>query len=490
MKEGLILHRYIVFFVLVMPFMLQAQNYRAIHGSSQAGGLGAANNPSSILHVPFSWDLTLFSVQEAHTTNAFYLADYSLLSHSDSVGIWGYNETSKRFAFTNLDIHLLNARIRLNERQAIAFGANLRSYMYAKTSKFTFMDTATKMRQLMDINRDNIPLKGEMQATAWAEVFATYAQNILDNERVILNAGITVGITRALAGAYLRAGNIGFTQTGSSPPKYILNDATLQYGYSANIDEADAAEKGSKRSAFTRGTMSSMSVSAGLEYIVPVNIAGDESNGYNYDLKIGLSVLDLGFNKYQYSINSRAFELNGKSIADTSLESRFENISSFKDINDTLASLSSSAAVLEGYFHVFQPARVVINVDKNIGGDFFVNGDITIPLTPLLGNKYLAIRDMNLVAVTPRIETKTWGAYLPFTINTRGQAWLGGAVKAVPVLLGLHNWGNVFAKNKMQKGGFYLALTLRPGPKQRQSTRDRMPKISRKQRRQLECPSF
>jgi len=484
------IHHWIIFLGLFIPFVLPAQNYRAIHGSSQAGGLGAANNPSSILHVPFSWDITLFSVQEAHTTNAFYLADYSLLSHRDSVSIFGRNETSKRFVFANQDIHLLNGRIRLNAHQAIAFGINLRSYIQAKTSKFTFNDTATEMRQYMNINRDNIPLSGEMTGMAWAEIFGTYAQTILDKEWAILNAGITVSVTRGLAGAYLRTGNIGFTATATNPAKYILNDATLEYGYSANIDDADAAEKGSKRPAFTRRTLSSIALNVGIEYIVPVEKSGDESNGYHYDLKIGLSVLDLGFNNYRYSNNSRSFVLDGGNLADTVLESRFDNINSLEDINDTLSGLSSSANVLTGYFRVFQPARVVLNVDKNIQDNFFVNGEITIPLTPLLGNSHHAVRDMNLIAITPRVETRTWGAYLPFTINARGQAWIGGAAKAGPVLLGLHNWANVFAKNKMQEGGFYLALTLKPGKKHNQSTRYKPPKISKDHRRQLECPKL
>jgi hypothetical protein len=30
-------------------------------------------------------------------------------------------------------------------------------------------------------------------------------------------------------------------------------------------------------------------------------------------------------------------------------------------------------------------------------------------------------------------------------------------------LLGVHNWATVFSKNKMQNGGAYIALIIRPG---------------------------
>jgi hypothetical protein len=478
-----------IFLVLLMPAILPAQNYQAIHGSSQAGGLGVANNPSSILHTPFSWDLTLFSVQEKHTTNGFYLDDYSLIHHGENAEVWGRNETSRRFVFANQDIHLLNARIRLNQQHAIAFGINLRSYIHAETSTFTFRDTATELEQIMGINRDNIPLDGNIKGSTWAEIFGTYAQTIFDNEFAVLNAGITVSVTRGLAGGYLRAGNLGFTPAViNGRTRYVLNDATLEYGYAGNIDDADEAPKGSKRSAFTRRTLSSIALSAGLEFIVPVKKISDESNSYHYDLKIGLSVLDLGFNNYNYSRNSRAFVLDGGNIPDSVLEDRFDDVNSIEDINDTLATMASSASTPTGNFRIFQPARIVLNIDKNIQGNFFVNGELTVSLTPLLGKKHLVVRDMNLIAITPRYETKTLGVYFPFTINTSGQAWIGGAVKAGPVLFGLHNWANVFAKNKIQEGGFYLAFTFRPGKKHNTSIKS--PKISKELRRQLECPRF
>lgn len=480
--------RWIIYWGLLMPSLVRAQNYRAIHGSSWAGALGAANNPSSIVHVPFKWDLTLFSVQETHSTNAFYVEDFSLLSHAKNIKVKGQNGTGKGLVFANQDIHLFNGRVRLNEEQAIAFGVNIRSYVEAKTSRVTYSDTADDLRQIMNVNRDHVPLQGNLQGTAWAEIFGTYARTIFDNERRVLNAGLTVSITRGLAGGYLRAGNIGFEAT-ADPGKYVLSDATLEYGYSINIDDADEAEK-NKRSAFTRRTLSSVSLSAGLEYIIPVEKDGDESNGYQYDLKIGVSVLDLGFNNYRYSANSRAFVLDGANIADSALESKFDNVSSIEDINDTIASLSSSVSSFNGFFRVFQPARIVVNIDKNIMGDLFVNGELTLPLTPLLGKRNLLIREMNLLAITPRIENRLWGVYLPFTMNTRGQAWVGGALKAGPVLFGLHNWANVFAKNKIQKGGFYLALTFRPGKKRDHTAREKRIKLSKQHRQQLNCPSF
>lgn len=71
--------------LLLMPFVLMktvsvAQNYQAINGSSYAGSLGPSFNPSSIVHVPYSWDVTLFAFQFKNATNGIKINNYSWLS--------------------------------------------------------------------------------------------------------------------------------------------------------------------------------------------------------------------------------------------------------------------------------------------------------------------------------------------------------------------------------------------------------------------------
>ena len=120
-------------FLLSCNFLL-AQNYQAINGSSYAGSLAPSSNPAGIVHVPYAWDITPFSVQLKQATNAFKIENYSLLSSPKNIEISGINGTKQRFEFTNQDIRILNARISLNSKVAIAFGANVRNYIYATTS--------------------------------------------------------------------------------------------------------------------------------------------------------------------------------------------------------------------------------------------------------------------------------------------------------------------------------------------------------------------
>jgi len=481
------------FILLLIFYSLQAQDYRAIHGSSYAGALGAANNPASIVHVPFKWDVTPLAVQLKQSTNLLTINNFSLLSPGSNVTVTANTGNERRFLMSNQDIKILNARIRLNEKSAIAFGASVRSYVSVKTSKLNWLDTVANVRDFMRLNMSNSPLSADIRTNGWAEVYGSYARTVLENDNGILYAGITVKVNRGLAGSYLTAA--GFYQapgTVHNQPGFLLSNGLLEYGYSSSLDAWDSSgTSAEQRKLFLKKTYSTIAISIGAEYIIPA----ESENFYDYDLKVGASLLDLGFNNFQYSNNSRSAVLNRSNISDSLIQATFENLQNAGDVPDSLQQIAGSVAVLNGNFKVFQPARLVINADKHIAGNFFINGDLTIPLSAVFVKQQLFVRDMNLLTLTPRFETRLFGFYLPASLNTEMQFWLGGALKAGPLLLGIHNWTNVFSKNKSQNGGAYLALTFRPGRKHDEDGerggegRLKSKRIGGKKVRQYDCPA-
>jgi hypothetical protein len=143
---------------------------------------------------------------------------------------------------------------------------------------------------------------------------------------------------------------------------------------------------------------------------------------------------------------------------------------------------------LSGNFVVYQPTRLLINFDQHVAHNFFINTELSIPILSLLTKKVFVLKDMNLLAITPRWELKNVGVYLPILFNNRKQLWVGAALKLGPVLLGTHNLGNLFSKNTMHTGGGYIAITIRPwGKKNKQATlpQDKLPA---RETRNLECP--
>lgn len=489
-----------VFYIVVLvgfSASLYGQNYQAMHGSSYAGSLGVANNPASIVHVPYAWDVTPVAVQAKHSTNAFAINNFSLLSPGGKADVQFSTGEKQRFLMANQDIRLLNTRIRLNENSAIAFGASIRSYVSAKTSRFNWQDTITGVKGFMDININNTPLFTELRANSWVELFGTYAKTLVDDGASILNAGVTLKVNRGLGGAYVNASNIDYFPTLiNGEPTYFARSGELAYGYSSNFDELDSGNTfNSKRKQFFQKTYSTIAASLGVEYILRGD--ADSDDPYAYSLKIGASLLDLGYNTFQYSSNSQRAIFNKDNISDSLIQATFENLDATSDLPDSLASIAGTLTQLYGKFRMYQPARIVINADKHIAGNFYVNGELTLPLIAVAGNKTLFARDINLVALTPRYESRAFGFYLPVTFNIRQQLWVGGALRAGPLLLGMHSFANLFSKNKMQNGGAYMALTFRPGQKKERAERSGSSGAGRERQRgkqrknnQMGCPVF
>lgn len=474
--------------VLLLSNTLEAQNYQALHGSSYAGSLSPSNNPASLVYVPYTWDVTLFSLQTKEATNAFKIKNYPLLGNTANAELEFLNGTKKRLAYTDQNIHLLNARIAITPKAAIAFGVNIKGYGYLQTGSYTWSDSIHSLRNFGAANYDNTPLSGKAVAASWAEIYGSYAQTLKDDGNNILNAGISFKINRGLAGGFVDAQDINYLPNANNNGiGYLLDKGNLKYGYSSNLDDVNnnSGFMSNARS-FMRRTFSSLSFDIGAEYI---RLLGTE-NDYDYDTKIGISLMDIGRIHYRFGDKSR-YAVAGKSnITDSLLEQKFQNIHSLNSFNDSLTSIANTITTPGGDFYIQQPTRIVLNFDKHLSANFFVNGELTIPFLPSSFTNKLFLKQMNLLAITPRWENRTFGVYLPVQFNQLKQVWIGGAFKAGPVLLGIHNWANLFSKKSMQNGGFYLAVTIRPGSSNDRTSRDNSQQLSRRERKKLNCPRF
>jgi len=476
---------------LWLPFEAAAQNYQAINGSVYAGSLSAASNPASLVYVPYSWDVTPLAFQFKQSTNAFTIKNFSLLSPSGDVESVNNYGIKKRFFFANQDLRLLSARINLSSSSAIAFGYNIRSYSYGTSGTSNYQDTTYTLADFQRINFDYQPLSMEGAGSVWSEMYASYSRTIVDDGYKIINAGATLKFNRSLAGAYVIGKDIRYVPDADTANDngFLLTNGSVQYGYSSNLDLIKSNQSFSQnRAALFQNNYSSIGADVGIEYIILSTKEEDEEDYYSYKTKIGLSVMDIGGHRYKHSSKSRFGNAVKLGINDTILENKFKPVRDMDDFNDSLATISSNLTTLTGDFTVYSPTRLVINIDQHLQENFFVNAELTLPLITLAKNS-LFIKDMNLLAVTPRWETRKFGAYLPVLVNMRQQVWVGGAFRAGPVLVGFHNFANVFTKNSMQNGGMYVALTIRPG-KNHEGNNEKTDPEKKKQLKRLQCTSF
>lgn len=455
----------IIIFIL-LPVMAAAQNYTATNGSSYIGSLNVHHNPSAIVNSPLKWDITLFGIQDKHSTNAVKIFNYSLLSNPGKSQYAIYSGKDRRYGILNANLNILNTRIALNKRSAIGFGANIRSNIFLKTSEYNFIDTLSQFADFFSQNEGITDFNLDMATGSWAELYASYGQTIIDNGYGRLNAGITLKFNKGLSGAFATLTNGNFIRTGNNPLSYRVTNASLDFGYSSNYDRWDSTKNfGNNFNNFFSNTDAGGSFDIGFEYLVKLQSVSnpyDNDTYFDYDWKIGLSLLDIGYSQYEFGRHStRARDIN-TDVTDALLDNTFDStITSVGIFRDSLSRVFGNTGRYFGKFRVTHPARLMLNVDKFISDAFFINADLSVGLSSLSSGPNEQVKDMNVLTLTPRWETRKAGFYLPFYFNSRSQLWVGGAFRVGPLLFGVHNWSNIFSKKKMQRGGGYLAIILK-----------------------------
>jgi hypothetical protein len=453
---------------LIFPAVCLAQNYHAIEGSPFAGSLGVANNPASILSTPYPWDITVFSTQVKNSTNAVVLHNWSILKAGDTIGYQWKAGNFKRFIAFDFNIHILNARIALGKKQAIAFGANLRGYGAVRTGPANYNDSLQDMNQFFNINEGTV-YNWSMTTSSWLELFATYSRTLIDDEARRLNAGITLKAMRGVSGAFaqLNDATVGRGVSGAQTI-YFMKAGSARYGYSSNYDrwKDDHSTSQNLKDLFGNSRPGA-AIDLGLEYWIKrqavINNAEKTEAWHDYEWKIGIALLDVGQNVYRYGSQSRFASQPRTDVSDSALNAKFDSTGTLAEFNDSLATIVNNITQPGGFFKIWNPTRLVINVDRPIQDNFSINANLSLNMPWKSDAKRLVVKDLSLLTVTPRWETKKLGLYLPINITTDGKFWIGGAAKAGPLLLGFHNLATIVSKSRMANGGFYLALVIRPG---------------------------
>lgn len=456
---------------------LRAQHYSAIHGSNYSGSIGVYNNPSSIVNTPYKWDLTLFGTQFQAATNALTGKNFPLyLAPSAKFKVADGNFV--READINSNIRLLNGRYAINKNHAFAFGANFRSYTQAKTTTVNYNDSVKGARTFLFYNQGNRGIGADLVSSAWLELYGTYAFTLLDNEMRRLNVGGTIKVMRGLSGAFARLNNVNVeTETQGNEIVNKITGGSASYGLSYTHRDA----RDVNLSEMFRLSQAGAAADIGIEYIVKTQAVAtvfDEDGYYDYDWKIGVSLLDLGWNKYQHGLESRNVSSLRSDVSGETLQNKFNSIKTLAAFNDSLETIVENASPINGYFNIYNPARAVINVDRFMWDNFYINGELSINLVKD-SKKQNAVRESKLITITPRWESRKFGVYFPVQYTNNGNLWIGGALRAGPLLLGTHNLLNAFSSNAKTSGGAYIAITFRP--------RDIM---GQKENKMLNCPTY
>lgn len=445
--------------VLLTHSMAGAQGYQALHGSSFTGSTSVFNNPASIAHAVHRWELTLLSVQAKSSTNASYLQNENGQRYLSM-----YDGYRSRFVHANMDASLLNFMYKIDEKQAVAVNFRIRNYVHSKALPFNYVDsTVHSMNDFLIANRTTPFLEGFATTAGWAEADFSYARVLSRTPRSQLSGGITLQVMKNISGGFARLNKFSFLeQKSGSDTAYTFTNGSGSFAYSQSLD-AETPKEAWKQSPLSLG------LSLGIEYLIYDD--EDEKGPLNYSWKIGASLMDLGSHSFTPSSNSRLFSDPKQNITDADADNKISGAADAEGMADSIATLFNNTSVITERFAISQPTRFVLNIDKRISGNFYVNGDLSMNFYSTSSYTKLRIRELNMLTITPRWETMVLGAYLPVQYNTQGQLWIGAALKLGPLTFGVHDLGLLLKKTPRPNGGGYLLLSIHPFSKAKEITR-------------------
>jgi hypothetical protein len=445
--------------LLLLCFCTYAQSYQSTYGSAYAGSTGIRNNPAASVNSAFTWDLTLFTAQARVSTNTMYMRNDSILFN---------NEYKNRFLHNNIDVSLLNFLYKPNNNQAFSFNLRARSYNHVRALPLSSNDSITTINDFLRQNRNTPFMEGFFTHSGWIQADLNYSQVLHEDSRSRLTGGATVQIMKNISGAFGRISKLTYAESVFPPDTiYTLTGGGGNFGYSSNYDETSSGTSSTMKD-FLKGTKMGLGLSLGIEYLVYAEKQSQyqQNNPLNYTWKIGVSLMDLGASRYTSSEFSSQFRNVNPNITGTTIDNKFTNIETGRQLRDSLATIFATAEALPNTFKIGSPTRLIINVDRSLGNNLFMNADLNVNLHGTSNYGRLLTRELNLLTITPRWETLNWGFYLPVQFNSQKQFHVGAALKAGPLVVGIQNlqWARGI---KNLSGGGYVMLSIHPFNKQK-----------------------
>lgn len=467
--------------ILLIPALLcfwtipnsgKSQNYHALHGSSFAGAASMFNNPASPINSVHKWDLNLFSLQVANSTNTASIKNGRIPALTNA-GIRITPGTRERWLHQYVNTDLLNAMYKINSRNSLAGGLRIRLYDHIGTSAVNVQDSVNSLKGFLIANRRTDAMQGIAIHSGWLEGNLNYSYVFKENAGGKLSGGITLQIMKNISGSFARVNKLSYRETIlPGDTMYSMVDGAGSFGYSANYDATNSnAGAADNAKSVLKQSLTSLGISIGMEYLIyDTEAVTGEGEPAPYKWKLGISLMDIGKSAYTNSRYTGQFSNPDQTVTNQDLYNKFQSINSARSLRDSLASVFQTVTALPSKFSIAGPSRIILQADRNLGNHFYLNAQLSLNLRSTYRFDQLNTKELNLISITPRWETLNWGFYLPVQYNTQGQWWLGAAFKAGPLVAGMHHIG-LLKRDASLNGGGYIMLSIHPFRKRSYGTR-------------------
>lgn len=423
-----------------------AQNFLGISTSPNGGTHRTYVNPALANHSPHRLFLNV-GTANLHVNNNFvrYQAPFSLLTLFTGNVPSQYRQSNGNVRFEAdytteiLDGNPKNATVwgdlrgpalqmRLSETGGVlTFSSRLRGIGQvtgASEQLLSAVRSSLNASALFSIpSRDNA---FSVNTNAYAELAASYAHTLVDNEGMQVSGGVTVKRLRGYsAGTFVNRGLDYQLEAGTGPtadPSLVVSRVNADLAYTTFLQN----RRLTPRTLFSSGAPGG---GWGFDLGLSVRLQPEESES---SLQLGLAITDLGSMRY----TGEVYDVNQQNVRFEASDFNTANVGSFEQV---ATAVRNKLGILEDVTP--SPFRVGLPTSLNLTADYQVSERTGISFVYLQNLRSIdnpSVRQPTLLSVVPHWETGLVGLAVPMTYLNRNLA-VGLSLKVGPVRIGSDN---------------------------------------------------
>jgi hypothetical protein len=462
--------------MLCFPYEIYSQLALGLVNGNYAGSTGAVINPSSLANTRLKSDINLLSASAFVENNYLYFPsressiiklfngayDYHFFpkpyGHGDRRVYSYYEDKSLKNIFVNT--RMIGPSIMFSCKDnvfAIRTGYRVMSStrrLPYDLANFSYYGLDFKPQHNVTYERDNY----DMASMAWWEVNLSYATVIKRSSRSLWSAGISVGPAFANSGAYLSGGRTKYIAYNDS----ILNVQMLnaEFGVSLPMDYNDNDNDIDIFNYMTRGLGWGMDIGFTWQFSNKPYHRKPIDEFYkkkfeDYNLKIGVSVLDIGWVNFNKNAEKHCFEnVSNNSINVNELD--FNSLAEEFKVISNLFYGDSNASCRENSFKIYLPTSLSTQIDYHLTDGWYLNSTFIFPLV----YKSPMIERPVVLSLSPRFESRFLEINVPLVLYDFKYPRIGLSIRVEGLTIGTDNLGCFLSSGDFTGGDIYISYKI------------------------------
>jgi Family of unknown function (DUF5723) len=478
-------------------FLCKAQSYNGYRSSAYSGVYAILNSPADILNHRVRGDINLFGISTAVGNN---IVTFKYGKRKDDRSGISFPEPITRNGKMNFNTDVFGPSIlvRLSDKHAIAVSTRVRAIANVHIVDQAILNSLLRDTVEAVFIGNTLSIKDiSLNVHAWKEVALTYSRQIGISDYGVWKLGASVKYLGGIGAVTFHTNKLSFVHdsifdAGSSGMRdAVINpQGNVVLHYTKNLDSLSDGVN-DYLSFKNRGF--GLDIGVSYEYRDEMQVYGTaySDKTANYIWKVGASITDIGFLRYnKQKTKSVAAKLSGSNYTLDQLNLPSDSNDIYQMANHYAKLLNATTDPPQMTMHL--PATLHLTYDRYFNKWLGIEGQLNMPLVFSRINYYEGNYNPVSFVITPRAEIPQAGLSVPISYNSIAGFQMGAALRLGPLVIGSASLINARILGRTKAADVYFILRI-PFFGYREykdsDTKQQRPKLTRKQRRKLDCPA-